>query len=152
DGLAARLDLRVVGLDLLRPRVVGPEAFEQRERRHAADGEFLRALEKIATRDLAVLILMEKVEQLLGIIRRSLSVHGDAPRVGLYTAGMRRAAIVLAAVVSSGCLVVSLQPVYDDKSITFEEPLLGKWSNTEDQIQATIERGEWRSYKVTYTD
>lgn len=53
---------------------------------------------------------------------------------------------------TSGCLVLSLQPVYDDKSITFEEALLGKWSNGEDQIQATIERGEWRSYKITYVD
>ena len=65
---------------------------------------------------------------------------------------MRWAAVVLAAFASSGCLVLSLQPAYDDKSIVFDESLLGKWSSAEDQIQATIERGEWRSYKVTYTD
>ena len=65
---------------------------------------------------------------------------------------MRWAAVVVAAVMSSGCLVLSLQPAYDDKSIVFEESLLGSWSNAEDQVQATIERGEWRSYKITYTD
>jgi hypothetical protein len=63
-----------------------------------------------------------------------------------------RWAILLAAVMSSGCLVLSLQPAYDDKSIAFDEALLGKWTSSEDQVQATIERGEWRSYKVTYTD
>jgi len=65
---------------------------------------------------------------------------------------MRSVAVVLAAVMSSGCLVLSLQPAYDDKSIVFEESLLGNWTNAEDQLQATIERGEWRSYKVAYTD
>jgi len=63
-----------------------------------------------------------------------------------------RWAILMAAVMSSGCLVLSLQPVYDDKSIAFEESLLGKWTNAEDQVQATIERGEWRSYRITYVD
>jgi hypothetical protein len=65
---------------------------------------------------------------------------------------VRFAAVVLAAFASSGCLVLSLQPAYDDKSIVFEESLLGSWSSSEDQVQATIERGEWRSYKITYTD
>ena len=65
---------------------------------------------------------------------------------------MRRAALVLAAVLSSGCLVVSLQPAYDDKTVAFDEALLGKWSDAEDQLQATIERGEWRSYRITYVD
>ena len=65
---------------------------------------------------------------------------------------LRAVAAVAAAVLSSGCLVLSLQPAYDDKSIAFDEALLGKWSNTEDQTLATIERGEWRSYKITYVD
>ena len=65
---------------------------------------------------------------------------------------MRLAAVVLAAVTSSGCLVLSLHPAYDDRSITFEESLLGSWTNSEDQTRATIERGEWRSYKISYTD
>jgi hypothetical protein len=65
---------------------------------------------------------------------------------------MRLAAVVLAAVTSAGCLVLSLHPAYDDKSITFEESLLGSWASSEDQVQATVERGEWRSYRISYTD
>jgi hypothetical protein len=53
---------------------------------------------------------------------------------------------------ASGCLVVSLQPAYDDKSIVFEEALLGKWTNAEDRTTAAVERGEWRSYKIVFTD
>lgn len=49
-------------------------------------------------------------------------------------------------------LVLSLQPVYDDSSIAFDEALIGQWENAEDQTSATIEQAQWRSYKVTYTD
>ena len=48
--------------------------------------------------------------------------------------------------------MLSLQPVYDADSVAFDEALLGVWTNTDDETQATIERGEWRSYKVTYRD
>ena len=61
-------------------------------------------------------------------------------------------ALVTAAVASGGCLVLSLQPAYDAQSVGFDEALLGIWVNAEDKTQATIERGEWRSYKVTYKD
>jgi hypothetical protein len=68
-------------------------------------------------------------------------------------ANMVRVAVVLAAALaSSGCLVLSLQPVYDAASVIFDEALIGTWANTEDETSATIERGEWRSYKVAYTD
>jgi hypothetical protein len=53
---------------------------------------------------------------------------------------------------SSGCLVLSLQPAYDADSVAFDDALVGLWNNTDDETQATIERGEWRSYKVTYKD
>jgi hypothetical protein len=79
----------------------------------------------------------------------------NAPSARDYTAVVRLAAVTFAAIAglsSSGCLVLSLHPAYDDKSIAFEESLLGKWANAEDQLEAAIERGEWRSYKVTYTD
>ena len=56
------------------------------------------------------------------------------------------------AVTTSGCLVVTLQPTYDDQSLVFEEALLGQWENAEDGTRATIERGEWRSYKITFAD
>jgi len=48
--------------------------------------------------------------------------------------------------------VLSLQPAYDADSVAFDEALLGTWVNADDQTQATIERGEWRSYKVVYKD
>lgn len=68
---------------------------------------------------------------------------------------MRRAALLLtivAAGLSSDCLVLSLQPAYDADSVAFSEALVGTWTNAEDQTRAVIERGEWRSYKVTFTD
>ena len=60
--------------------------------------------------------------------------------------------LVCAAALSSGCLVVSLQPAYDTDSVVFDEALLGQWENRDDGSKATVERGEWRSYKVTYVD
>jgi hypothetical protein len=59
---------------------------------------------------------------------------------------------VLIAASSPGCLVVALQPAYDDASVTFNEALVGRWENVDDGTKASVERGEWRSYKVTYTD
>jgi hypothetical protein len=64
----------------------------------------------------------------------------------------RLAGVMAAAILSSGCLVVSLQPVYDEQSITFDEGLLGTWTNTEDRTTAVIDRAEWRSYRVVFTD
>ena len=64
---------------------------------------------------------------------------------------IRCCVLVAAAALSSGCLVVSLQPAYEDKSILFDEALVGKWTNVEDRTTAMIERGEWRSYKIVFT-
>jgi len=61
-------------------------------------------------------------------------------------------ALVAAAFASSGCLVLALQPAYDDASVAYDEAFIGEWANTEDETSATIARAEWRSYKVTYTD
>lgn len=60
-------------------------------------------------------------------------------------------ALAVAAIVSQGCLVLSLQPAYDDGSIAWDEGLLGHWRDDEDNVEVTIERGEWRSYRVHYT-
>ena len=68
---------------------------------------------------------------------------------------MRRAshlALFLAALLSPGCLVLSLQPAYDNDSIVSDDALVGGWSNADDQTEATIERGEWRSYRIVYKD
>jgi len=64
----------------------------------------------------------------------------------------RVAALVVLASASSACLVTTLHPAYDDGSRIFDERLIGQWENGEDRTSATIERAEWRSYKVTYID
>jgi len=51
---------------------------------------------------------------------------------------------------SSACLVLSLQPAYDQESIAWDEGLLGQWRDAEDNVEVTIDRGEWRSYRVHY--
>lgn len=65
---------------------------------------------------------------------------------------LRACAVIALAAVSNACLVVSLQPAYDADSVIFEQALVGVWQNTSDQTSATIERAEWRAYKVSYTD
>src|SRR5712692_9569705 len=60
--------------------------------------------------------------------------------------------LIAAASISSGCLVIALQPAYDDESLVFDEGLIGQWENAEDRTSATIEGAEWRSYKISYTD
>ena len=59
---------------------------------------------------------------------------------------------LMAALLSAGCLVGSLHPVYDDDTIVFDEGLVGSWANTESEISVVVTRGEWRSYHVAYTD
>jgi hypothetical protein len=64
-----------------------------------------------------------------------------------------RLAVMLAvAVASGGCFVVTLSPAYDDQSIVFDDALIGRWDNAEDRTSVVIDRAEWRSYKLTYTD
>lgn len=46
--------------------------------------------------------------------------------------------------------MLSLQPAYTDESIAWDEGLLGRWRDAEDNVEVTIERGEWRSYRVHY--
>jgi hypothetical protein len=58
----------------------------------------------------------------------------------------------VAALTSAGCLVVSLEPLYDARTLQFEERLLGTWENAEQKLTVVIEQGEWQSYKLTYTD
>src|SRR5207237_2720916 len=74
-GLDRRLDPLVVLRDLLRPRVVRLEALVDRGGGHTADGELLDALHEVAPADLAVLVLMEDVEEFLGVFGRLFSFH-----------------------------------------------------------------------------
>jgi hypothetical protein len=59
--------------------------------------------------------------------------------------------LVLAATLSQACLVVSLQPAYSDDSLAWDDGLVGHWRDAEDNVEVTITRGEWRSYRVHYT-
>ena len=66
---------------------------------------------------------------------------------------MARCALLIGvALVSSGCLVSSMQPIYDDDTIVFDEGLVGRWENREAEVSVEITRGQWRSYHVAYTD
>lgn len=59
---------------------------------------------------------------------------------------------VLIAPLTSGCLVVSLHPIYDKKTLVFDERLVGVWANDEDKTALTIARGEWTAYEISYRD
>ena len=59
-------------------------------------------------------------------------------------------ALLLASMLSTGCLILALQPAYDADSVAFDDALVGEWENADDGLHATIERGEWRSYRITY--
>lgn len=73
---------------------------------------------------------------------------------------MRRAcgttlpALLLGAAIlaSSGCLVVHLQPLYDDKSIEWDDELIGTWESEEDRVTLVVARSAWKSYLVTWRD
>jgi hypothetical protein len=51
---------------------------------------------------------------------------------------------------SPACLVLSLNPAYDDDTIAWDPQLVGKWHDADDKSSIVIERGEWRSYRVHY--
>jgi hypothetical protein len=66
---------------------------------------------------------------------------------------MTRCALLIAvALTASGCLVSSMQPIYDGETIVFDEALLGRWENREAEVSVEIARGQWRSYHIVYTD
>jgi len=70
----------------------------------------------------------------------------------LARARLPRLAVLLAlACLSSGCLVTSLQPIYDDSSLEVDETLVGAWQGREQGATVVVERGEWKSYQITYT-
>ena len=60
------------------------------------------------------------------------------------------AAVMAGALLSTGCLVVSVNPVYDDSTIAWEQNLVGNWVDEEDKASLQIERSEWKYYKIHY--
>ena len=59
-------------------------------------------------------------------------------------------AVTAALFASPGCIVVALHPFYPDSAIVLDDRLPGRWQSVEDNVSVTIERGEWRSYRVAY--
>jgi hypothetical protein len=57
---------------------------------------------------------------------------------------------LMAAGLSSGCLVLSLHPFFEEDAIVFEEQLIGTWESIENAATLHIERAEWRSYRIRY--
>lgn len=53
---------------------------------------------------------------------------------------------------SPACLVLSVHPAYFGSSLAIDERLLGTWQDPESGSSAIIARGEWQSYRVTFTD
>lgn len=60
--------------------------------------------------------------------------------------------ILLCAWGTSGCYVVSLFGITHAQSMVFDESLLGRWKNAEDETELVIERDEWKSYAITWHD
>jgi hypothetical protein len=57
---------------------------------------------------------------------------------------------VSATLAAPGCLVLSLNPGYDDGSLEWEAELVGRWQSVDDNVSVEIERDEWRSYRIHY--
>src|SRR4051794_32711444 len=70
-----RVDSRIVLRNLLRPRVIGPQAFEHRGRGEAAHRVFRRAIEKFAPCDGAMHIAIEQLQYVGRKIARLLAFH-----------------------------------------------------------------------------
>jgi hypothetical protein len=62
------------------------------------------------------------------------------------------ATVLFAAFGASGCLVLSLSPLYEADGIEFDQGLVGTWSSEEDGQRLDLARGQWRSYDVTWQD
>jgi hypothetical protein len=58
--------------------------------------------------------------------------------------------LLAAAVGAPACLVVSLNPAYDDTTLAWEPSLVGHWVDADDKAALEITRGEWQSYRVHY--
>lgn len=65
-------------------------------------------------------------------------------------AGLTLIAATTVALLSSGCLVLTLHPAYDDESIAWDDALLGEWRDAEDNASVTVTRSEWRSYRIRF--
>jgi hypothetical protein len=69
---------------------------------------------------------------------------------GIASGVLRFTVFAWVACASSGCLVLSLNPVYDDLTIAWDPALIGAWQSPDDKSSMRIDRGEWQSYRVHY--
>jgi hypothetical protein len=60
--------------------------------------------------------------------------------------------LAVTAIGAPGCLVVHLSPLYDDRSIEWDDKLLGTWESQEDRVTLVVTRSEWKSYGITWRD
>jgi hypothetical protein len=58
--------------------------------------------------------------------------------------------LLVLACLSAGCLVLSVNPAYDDSSIGWDPSLVGNWVDADDNTTLQIERSEWKSYRIHY--
>lgn len=63
---------------------------------------------------------------------------------------VRALALIGALAVSPGCIIVALHPFYAESALVLDDRLAGRWQSLEDNVVVTIERGEWRSYRIAY--
>jgi hypothetical protein len=45
---------------------------------------------------------------------------------------------------------VGLDRFYDEPTIVFDDRLLGTWLDADDNVTVTVERSDWRAYRVQY--
>ena len=57
---------------------------------------------------------------------------------------------IAALILSSGCLVLTVNPAYDGDSLTWEPALIGAWQAVDDKSSIQIESDEWKSYRIRY--
>jgi hypothetical protein len=60
--------------------------------------------------------------------------------------------VLVCACSAAGCYVASLTSLSDAASTTFDEALLGRWNNAEDDSHLELTRDEWSTYAVLYRD
>ncbi len=68
----------------------------------------------------------------------------------IVSAAGRTIALAWMACGAAGCLVLSLNPAYDDSTIAWEPRLVGAWQSPDDRSSIRIDRGEWQSYRLHY--
>jgi len=58
--------------------------------------------------------------------------------------------LIALSLASSGCLVLSLAPLYDSESMGYDARLIGSWIDQDDNASMEVGRAEWQSYRIHY--